>query len=105
VLAGAFGAHSLQAYEGADLDLWETASRYLMYGSFGLVLIGLAAARWPEAGIHRAAWVLGTGTMLFSATVAGLALGGPRWLGAVTPVGGTLMIVGFFLFAWWALRA
>ncbi|HEX6200789.1 MAG TPA: DUF423 domain-containing protein, partial [Thermoanaerobaculia bacterium] len=37
-------------------------------------------------------------------TVFALALGGPRWLGAVTPLGGTLMIAGFLLFAWGALR-
>jgi uncharacterized membrane protein YgdD (TMEM256/DUF423 family) len=105
ILAGAFGAHTLRASGAADLALWETAARYLMYGSLGLVMIGLAAARWPEAGMHRAAWAVALGTLLFSATVAALALGGPRWLGAVTPVGGTLMIVGFLLLAWGAFRA
>lgn len=105
VVAGAFGAHTLKARGGVDLELWETAARYLMYGSFGIALIGLAAARWPDAGLHRAAWLLGAGTLVFSGTVGGLALGGPRWLGAVTPVGGTLMILGFFLFAWGAFRA
>ncbi|HEY4596788.1 MAG TPA: DUF423 domain-containing protein [Thermoanaerobaculia bacterium] len=44
------------------------------------------------------------GSVIFSGTVFGLALGGPRLLGAVTPIGGTLMIVGFLLFAWAALK-
>ncbi|HVS03979.1 MAG TPA: DUF423 domain-containing protein [Thermoanaerobaculia bacterium] len=104
VAAGAFGAHGLAArLSPRSLELWETAARYLMYGGLGVVLVGLAArqhaAPWAWAG-----WSLTVGTALFSGTVAALALGGPRWLGAVTPVGGTLMILGFSLFAWAALR-
>ncbi len=42
VVAGAFGAHALAArLEPRELQLWETAARYLMYGSFALVLAGL----------------------------------------------------------------
>jgi uncharacterized membrane protein YgdD (TMEM256/DUF423 family) len=103
VIAGAFGAHALASrLDERALELWETASRYLMYGALGIVLTGLAAARWPAA--ERAAWALLAGTVVFSGTVAALALGGPRWLGAVTPIGGTLMIAGFLLFAWAAWR-
>ena len=103
VVAGAFGAHALAArLDERALQLWETAARYLMFGAFGIVLAGLAAARWP--GVERAAWALLAGTVVFSGTVAALALGGPRWLGAVTPLGGLLMILGFLLFAWSAWR-
>jgi uncharacterized membrane protein YgdD (TMEM256/DUF423 family) len=103
VVAGAFGAHALAGrLDERSLQLWETAARYLMYGALGIVLVGLAAVRWP--GVERAAWALLAGTLVFSGTVAALALGGPRWLGAVTPLGGTLMIVGFLLFAWAAWR-
>ena len=50
IVAGAFGAHALAArLEPHDLQLWETAARYLMYGSFALVLVGLAA----PAGLRR----------------------------------------------------
>ncbi len=103
VAAGAFGAHGLASrLDAHSLQLWETAARYLMFGAFGMLLAGLAAPRWP--GVERAAWALLAGTLLFSGTVAALALGGPRWLGAVTPLGGTLMIAGFLLFAWTAWR-
>ena len=106
VTAGAFGAHALQArLDARSLQLWETAARYLMYGALGIVLVGLAAHQAPAAGFGRAAWALAAGTLVFAGTVMALALGGPRWLGAVTPIGGTLMIVGFLLFAWAALRA
>ena len=106
VAAGAFGAHALQArLDTRSLALWETAARYLVYGAFGLVLVGLAAAQVPAAGFSRAGWALAAGTLVFAGTVGALALGGPRWLGAVTPLGGSLMIFGFLLFAWAALRA
>ena len=106
VAAGAFGAHALASrLDAHSLQLWETAARYLVYGGFGVLLAGLAAARWPQAGFDRAAVALLAGAVVFSLTVFVLALGGPRWLGAVTPLGGTLLIVGFLLFAWSAWRS
>jgi len=105
VVAGAFGAHALAARLGPrELQLWETAARYLMYGSFALVLTGLGRLHGLRRGIDGAGWCLLLGSLIFSGTLFGLALGGPRWLGAVTPIGGTLMIVGFLLFAWAALK-
>jgi uncharacterized membrane protein YgdD (TMEM256/DUF423 family) len=105
VVAGAFGAHALAARLGArELQLWETAARYLMYGSLTLVLAGLGRLHGLRRGIDGAGWCLLLGSLIFSGTVFGLALGGPRWLGAVTPLGGTLMIAGFLLFAFAALK-
>ncbi len=105
VAAGAFGAHGLKARLDADaLALWETAARYLIYGGFGLVLVGLAGLKSAGRGLDAAAVSLLAGSLIFSVTVALLALGGPRWLGVVTPIGGTLMIAGFVLFAVAALR-
>lgn len=105
VLAGAFGAHGLEARLGPrSLALWETAARYLMYGGLGLTLVGLAARQWPRPGFDRATGALLVGAAIFCGTVALLALGGPRWLGAVTPLGGLLLSIGFVLFAWTASR-
>ena len=74
-----------------------------MYGGLALALQGVAAV----AGLRTSAgagWSLLVGAVIFSGTVGLLALGGPRWLGAITPVGGTLLILGFALFAWSAIR-
>ena len=104
VALGAFGAHGLASrLDARGLELWETAARYLMYGSIALVLVGL----YGQPGARRvdgAGWCLFLGSLIFSGTVAALAVGGPRILGAITPIGGTLMIAGFLLFAWTALR-
>lgn len=105
VAAGAFGAHALEeTLEVRDLQRWDTAARYLVYGSLGIVLSGMAASVWPEAGWGIPSACLLLGTLVFSTTVGGLALGGPRWLGAITPVGGTLMILAYGWIGWLAFR-
>lgn len=99
VVAGAFGAHALaDRLTPERLALWETAARYLIYGGFGLWGIGLAG-RVLDQPFSLPGWSLLIGSVIFSGTVFALALGSPRWLGAVTPVGGLLMIGGFVSFA------
>ena len=108
VIAGAFGAHGLSGrLDAHHLSLWETAARYLMYGGLSLVLVGLAArgAARGARGYGAAGWCVAIGTLIFSGTVAALALGGPGILGAITPLGGLLLIAGLLLFGWAALPA
>ncbi len=103
--AGAFGAHGLAArLDARSLALWETAARYLMYGGLGLCAVSWAATGSAQRLASAAGVSLLLGSLLFSATVAILALGGPRWLGAVTPLGGLALIAGFVLLALAALR-
>jgi uncharacterized membrane protein YgdD (TMEM256/DUF423 family) len=44
------------------------------------------------------------GAVVFSGTLYALALGAPRWLGAVTPLGGSLLIAGWVVLAWRSAR-
>jgi uncharacterized membrane protein YgdD (TMEM256/DUF423 family) len=100
VAAGAFGAHGLAARLSPErLATWETAARYHMYGAFSVVLVALAALRFPSSLLSVAGWLLVAGTLIFGGTVYALALGGPRWLGAVTPLGGLGLILGWLLVA------
>ena len=104
VVAGAFGAHGLKArLDPASLELWETAARYLMYTGFGLVALGVVG-QLTGRPVGAAGWSFVAGAGIFSGTVALLALGAPRWLGAITPIGGVLMILGFLLLAVSAFR-
>jgi uncharacterized membrane protein YgdD (TMEM256/DUF423 family) len=107
VAAGAFGAHALAARLTPDrLATWETAARYHMYHALALVLVGALAARWPEAPLlNTAGWLFAAGILVFCGTVYGLALGGPRWLGAVTPLGGLAFIGGWIVVAAAVARA
>ena len=106
VAAGAFGAHALRdTIPSPELQLWETACRYLTVAAIGVLIAALAAAAWPARGWSVAGLALLAGGLVFSATVGAMALGGPRWLGAVTPIGGTLIIAGFALMAVTGARA
>ena len=108
VLAGAFGAHGLRSrLDAPSLELWETAARYLMYSGLGVTLVGVVATAGSSTMQRSLIWagsLLVAGALIFSGTVAALALGGPRWLGAVTPIGGLMLIVGFLVFAWALVR-
>ena len=103
VVLGAFGAHALEErLDVEQLAWWETAGQYQMLHALGLVAWGLHARATRAAAAP--AWCFALGTAVFAGTLYGLALGGPRWLGAVTPLGGTLLIVGWAWFAVQALR-
>lgn len=92
---GALGAHALRSLLDAHhLELWETAAHYLLYTGLALALVGVASELHPSRGWSVAGTSLFVGGALFSSTVAALALGGAPWLGAVTPVGGALIILG-----------
>ena len=100
VMLGAFGAHALRGGFGAlQAGWWETAVQYQMWHALALLLLATWRLRWGSA----AALCLGGGAVIFSGTLYLMALGLPRWLGAVTPVGGTLMIAGWLIVAWSAL--
>ena len=100
VAGGALGAHALRPrLDAASLSLWETAVRYLVVAGLGLLAVGLASHLRPAPAWSASGSALAIGGVLFSGTLGAIALGGPRWLGAVTPVGGLLLIAGFVLAA------
>lgn len=100
VAAGAFGAHALAARLTPErLATWETAARYHLYHATALVLLGAISTRWPAPLLSAAGWLFTAGIVIFGGTVYALALGGPRWLGAITPIGGAAFIAGWLVLA------
>jgi uncharacterized membrane protein YgdD (TMEM256/DUF423 family) len=82
--AGAFGAHGATGKAAEYLD---TGSLYQMVHGLALLMV---------ADVNRkAAWLLFAGASIFSGTLYLMAMGLPRWLGAITPIGGVLMITGW----------
>ena len=101
VALGAFGAHGLrEVLSGAQLALWDTATRYWLVGALGMLVFGSVQAKRALSPLPG--WLLLGGSLLFAASLYGLALGAPRALGAVTPLGGLGLIAGFSSFAWLA---
>jgi uncharacterized membrane protein YgdD (TMEM256/DUF423 family) len=100
VALGAFGAHLLRASLEATgtLEVWETAVRYQLLHAVALVGFAGWARSADRPGGMATAWTVRlwvAGTVLFSGSLYGLALGGPRWLGPVTPLGGLALIAGW----------
>ncbi|WP_419162066.1 DUF423 domain-containing protein [Candidatus Palauibacter sp.] len=105
VAVGAFCAHALEGRLAADdLAVFETAARIHMLHALGLALLGLAAARWPDAGWKGPGLLMLAGVAVFSGSLYALALSGIGWLGAITPVGGAALIAAWMWAAWIALN-
>jgi len=104
---GAFGAHGLKTRLGPDmLAVWQTGVQYHLWHALGLILVGLCATLAPEGPWWRAAGILlVAGILLFSGSLYALALGAPRGLGVVTPLGGLAFLLGWAALAVAAMRA
>ncbi len=108
VALGAFGAHALKARLTPDqLAVWQTAVQYHFWHALALVAIGIlgALALPGSTALKWAGWLMVAGLVLFSGSLYVLVLSGARWLGAVTPFGGTAWIAAWLLLAWAVLRS
>ncbi|HET8883663.1 MAG TPA: DUF423 domain-containing protein [Solimonas sp.] len=101
VAFGAFGAHALRARLSADmLAIWKTAVDYQFYHALALLLVGLWIAQQPARALNVAGICFALGILLFSGSLYALALSGVRVLGAITPFGGLLFLLGWLSLAW-----
>ena len=94
---GAFGAHGLEGkLSDKYMSVWEKAVNYQMYHGLGLILIGIISGT-TSINVNWAGWLLFFGIVLFSGSLYILALTQIRILGAITPLGGVLFIVGWLM--------
>lgn len=108
---GAFGAHALRKMldETGRMATFETAVKYQFYHALALVLVGalmqLPGGQNPLAlkWLNYAGLSFLCGTLIFSGSLYILCFTGITWLGAITPIGGVLMIAGWALL-WWAVK-
>ncbi|MGV6819117.1 MAG: DUF423 domain-containing protein [Parvularcula sp.] len=90
VALGAFGAHALSGSLSPEQQgWWSTAGAYLLPHAVA-VLFAATSPKFAGAG-----WSLGVGALIFAGTLYAMALGAPRWFGAITPIGGVLMLIGW----------
>lgn len=102
VLFGAFGAHGLKTRVSSDdLGIFETAVRYQMYHSLGILFISTLGITksFPDNILLIPTYLMIAGIIIFSGSLYILVLTSTRWLGAITPVGGGLLIFSWFLLA------
>jgi uncharacterized membrane protein YgdD (TMEM256/DUF423 family) len=90
IAASAFGAHGASSPQAAE---------WLRTGGFYQLVHAVAALILANAARGPASLLL-IGAAIFAFTLYAMAVGGPRWLGAITPIGGSLMIAGWLWTAW-----
>jgi len=105
VALGAFGAHKLKTLVGDEqLAWWETGVHYQLAHALALLILGQRVffSSGPDPTAIRVGRLFTIGIVLFSGSLYAMTLGGPRNLGAVTPLGGLAFLGGW---ACWALGA
>lgn len=105
VAAGAFGAHALKGKLSLEmLNVFEVGARYQMYHALALCIVAIISLYTKDFLLPLAALFFIAGTLLFSGSLYLLALTQIRWLGAITPFGGTLFLLGWLLLAFAATK-
>lgn len=107
VIAGAFAAHGMDPVAAATEIGWlKTGSLYAAIHALAILATAILAGdgRLASAWGRAALWLFLVGAVLFPGALYGLALHGPRWLGAIAPIGGTSFILGWLALAGAALR-
>jgi uncharacterized membrane protein YgdD (TMEM256/DUF423 family) len=110
VALGAFGAHGLRSFlrrlgdAAQRVEWWDTAARYHLIHALAIGLSSWLASRGPGPAAKAAGICFAAGIVVFSGSLYALALGAPRWWGAVTPVGGLLLLAGWACVVWAAMK-
>lgn len=102
VSLGAFGAHALKDFLAASqrTDTFETAVKYMFYHGLALILTGVLQKEFPVSAVNNAGWAFFIGIIIFSGSLFLLCATGIKMLGAITPIGGVAMIIGWVLLFW-----
>ena len=100
VAGGAFGAHALKSrISEAMLANFDTGTRYLLVHAVALLVVGLMASKPGATGLNLVGGAFSIGMLIFTGSLWIMALTNTRWLGAITPIGGTALIVGWLALA------
>jgi uncharacterized membrane protein YgdD (TMEM256/DUF423 family) len=96
VILGAFGAHALKDHLSERmLQNWQTGVHYQMIHGLAILIVGLLLSRIESKWLNRAVSVFTFGIVFFSGSLYTMALTDTLWLGAITPIGGVLFILGW----------
>lgn len=96
VSAGAFGAHVLKSKLAvSQLEIFEVAVRYQMYHALILVGVSLLLSVYSSVWFNVAGWAFLVGTLIFSGSLYLLVYTGIKWWGAITPIGGVFLVLGW----------
>ena len=105
IIFGAFGAHALKdQLSEYSLSVYEKAVLYQMFHSLGILLLTAIGKNMDTLDFSYSIWCFIIGIILFSGSLYILAVTNIKWIGMITPIGGMLFIVGWFLVLYKALN-
>ena len=107
VALGAVGTHALKVLLAASdpAGWYAVALQYHQYHALGLILVGLAATRFPASKWFAwAGWLMFSGILLFSGNLYLLSLAGIHLARAAIPMGGMAFIAAWLSFAIGGMR-
>ena len=104
VALGAFGAHGLkERLAPGMLDVYKTGVLYHLVHAVAALAVALGGERLRRGPMILTLFTLGI--IVFAGSLYALAITGVRALGAVTPLGGLLLLAAWALVALEAVRA
>lgn len=100
VAIGAFGAHALKdaLIANGRLDTFELATRYQFYHALALLILGALVERLDQTKLNWSSRFFLSGIIVFSGSLYILSLSGNTLWGAITPIGGVFLLIGWLLF-------
>jgi len=106
VALGAFGAHGLKGILSPEqLVTYQTAVDYQMWHAIGMLIIGLLQQQKASAILHKSAYFMLSGTVLFSGSLYALSLTANKTLGMITPIGGVCLLIAWALLAYASIKS
>ena len=104
VALGAFGAHGLRGRLSPEMmAVFQTGVQYNMYHALALILVSAIMGRLSGWLIQTAGWCFVAGIVFFSGSLYLLAVTGATTLGAITPIGGLMFLIGWACLAFAAV--
>ncbi len=98
VALSAFAAHGLKSSITAEqLGWFETAARYQGFHALALLASGILMQLYEQRSFYLSGLLILLGIFIFSGSLYAMALGAPRWFGAITPIGGISLLAGWAL--------
>tara|TARA_Y100000590_G_C15529988_1_gene942771 strand:- start:45 stop:443 length:399 start_codon:yes stop_codon:yes gene_type:complete len=98
IIIGAFGAHGLKnILDEYSKSIFEKAILYQMFHTIAILLLGTIEKLMPNINLYIPGLLFLLGIIIFSGSLYVLAITSIKWMGAITPIGGLLFIIGWII--------
>lgn len=105
VALGAFGAHALKTVlTPYAFSIFQLSAQYMIVHALIIVAVGLLHAHTTDTRLPKVALAFSLGIVFFSGSLLLIAFTGIAAFGAIAPIGGSLLILGWLRLAWIAFR-